>query len=306
MSIYWSSRKNKEGDMSVRSKSNGAAFRKKKEVSEAGIVGKEYKRIVEKGEQIKKGEELKRQKEIPVLLKIIEDTELPPNKRGTIKYRMTAEFTRFHVDSEPAISFKTVFPTAAERIRFYNKYDPDAPEHGGSVRIFTHFSATEKRESKQERKKRLAAEEEYKRNHLPKLTSGLFQQKTGANAEPEANASDPIEKIKQVNDTIPKGVVNPTKHISTIEIPFRDPEVRKWVLTNAKGICELCDQKGPFVTKSGRIFLEAHHVEGASNFDTPNTTVALCPNCHRKCHYANNADLVKEELIKKVDRLQIK
>lgn len=68
----------------------------------------------------------------------------------------------------------------------------------------------------------------------------------------------------------------------------RDPHVRDWVLKEARGICELCEQKAPFVGIDDTPYLEVHHVrtlaEGGP--DTPENTVALCPNCHRELHYS--------------------
>ena len=54
-----------------------------------------------------------------------------------------------------------------------------------------------------------------------------------------------------------------------------------------------CNYQG-FRKESGEAYIEIHHVvplsEGGE--DSINNTVALCPNCHRALHYAEN----KEEL----------
>lgn len=86
----------------------------------------------------------------------------------------------------------------------------------------------------------------------------------------------------------------------------RSPLVKGWVLHNAKGICESCNQKAPFITKQEFPYLEVHHViplsEGGE--DSVNNAVALCPNCHKKYHFAINKDVLVEKLYSTVERLQ--
>ena len=57
----------------------------------------------------------------------------------------------------------------------------------------------------------------------------------------------------------------------------------------AGGRCQLCSMESPFKTKDGSPYLETHHIVWLSNGgeDTPENTVALCPNCHRKMHSLN-------------------
>lgn len=57
----------------------------------------------------------------------------------------------------------------------------------------------------------------------------------------------------------------------------------------ANGICQLCDQPAPFKDKLGEPYLETHHIDWLANggSDTPENTVALCPNCHKKMHIVN-------------------
>ena len=59
-------------------------------------------------------------------------------------------------------------------------------------------------------------------------------------------------------------------------------------LRRAKGYCEKCGCKAPFIRKSDNTpYLEVHHTiplseGGADNLDN---TIALCPNCHRELHF---------------------
>ena len=68
----------------------------------------------------------------------------------------------------------------------------------------------------------------------------------------------------------------------------RSAAVVEAALGRAGGICELCEMSGPFKCLDGRPFLEVHHVvplsEGGE--DTLNNVAAICPNCHRACHFS--------------------
>jgi 5-methylcytosine-specific restriction protein A len=49
-------------------------------------------------------------------------------------------------------------------------------------------------------------------------------------------------------------------------------------------------------------FLEVHHIIPLSEGGTDDlkNTAALCPNCHRAVHYANNAPELQQKLISKL------
>ena len=64
----------------------------------------------------------------------------------------------------------------------------------------------------------------------------------------------------------------------------------------ADGVCQLCDQPAPFLTKNGEPYLECHHIVrlAKGGEDSIENTVALCPNCNKKMHYLNQkADVNK-------------
>ena len=69
----------------------------------------------------------------------------------------------------------------------------------------------------------------------------------------------------------------------------RNADVIAEVLLRANGVCELCHAPAPFLRKSDRSpYLEVHHrvrlADGGE--DTTTNAVAICPNCHRREHYA--------------------
>lgn len=68
----------------------------------------------------------------------------------------------------------------------------------------------------------------------------------------------------------------------------RDWRVAALARRRANGKCDDCKQDAPFKSKrSGLPFLEVHHIDTLANGgpDTPENTIALCPNCHPKRHH---------------------
>ncbi|MGL5557665.1 MAG: HNH endonuclease [Paraclostridium dentum] len=99
--------------------------------------------------------------------------------------------------------------------------------------------------------------------------------------EKEANKMT-LEKLKKrakiTNKVGTRSVVTKT-HV-------RDAFISKYVKKRASGICDLCEEKAPFLDKSGEPYLESHHVDWLSEGgeDSITNCVALCPSCHRKVH----------------------
>lgn len=69
----------------------------------------------------------------------------------------------------------------------------------------------------------------------------------------------------------------------------RSEYVAEFARRRAQGHCELCLEKAPFNDSGGSPYLECHHIVwlARGGEDTPENTVALCPNCHRKMHVLN-------------------
>lgn len=79
------------------------------------------------------------------------------------------------------------------------------------------------------------------------------------------------------------------QHVCTEKRYGRNPAISAWAKERADGRCDLCGQKAPFLDKSGRPYLECHHIEWLAHGgdDRLDNVVALCPNCHRKMHALN-------------------
>jgi hypothetical protein len=113
-------------------------------------------------------------------------------------------------------------------------------------------------------------------------------------AELFAPESDPekldqkVRRIKSLRDLPrPDGAINPLRTTRSVELIERNPVVKAWVLREANGVCQLCEQVGPFKDSDGQPFLEVHHIKplAESGEDSVRNAVALCPNCHRRCHH---------------------
>jgi len=69
----------------------------------------------------------------------------------------------------------------------------------------------------------------------------------------------------------------------------RNADVVVEVLLRASGVCELCRSPAPFLRRKDQSpYLEVHHkirlADGGE--DTVANAIAICPNCHRREHYA--------------------
>lgn len=81
----------------------------------------------------------------------------------------------------------------------------------------------------------------------------------------------------------------------------RDQEVAEYAIRRAKGKCDLCQMKAPFIKSDGTPYLESHHVDwlARGGEDVIENVSALCPNCHRKIHVLDK----KEDTLKLKKRL---
>lgn len=103
----------------------------------------------------------------------------------------------------------------------------------------------------------------------------------------------------------PRGQLTPKRMNTTSQAFQRDPLVRAWVYQQAKGVCDCCGKEAPFKLFDGSFYLEVHHVkplaEGGS--DRVENSVAVCPNCHRALHLAEDKERLREGLLGRVSRL---
>ncbi len=103
----------------------------------------------------------------------------------------------------------------------------------------------------------------------------------------------------------PRGQERPQRLSVSSQTFQRDPLVRAWVLQSAQGRCENCDSPSPFSTVNGIPYLEVHHVKplAESGSDRIENAVAVCPNCHRALHLADDRESRRCLLYQKIARL---
>lgn len=82
----------------------------------------------------------------------------------------------------------------------------------------------------------------------------------------------------------------PNEKYVLVKIFDRNPDVIAEVLIRANGKCEKCDNPAPFLRyKDKTPYLEVHHKVHLSKGgdDAVENAIALCPNCHRECHFGH-------------------
>lgn len=126
-----------------------------------------------------------------------------------------------------------------------------------------------------------------------------------ATSDPNQLAARVSQLRKQQIKKTPAGNRSPSTASSMTTTYVRDPAVKAWVLQNANGKCEGCDEAAPFLGQDSLPYLEVHHVMPLASHgsDTTTNAVALCPNCHRRCHYSIDRDAFKLELYRRISRL---
>jgi hypothetical protein len=86
----------------------------------------------------------------------------------------------------------------------------------------------------------------------------------------------------------------------------RSKSVHLYVLSRAEGHCENCGAAAPFRKPDGHAYIEPHHTTRLADDgpDHPAKVIGLCPNCHRRAHYAEDAKVFNRSLKKKLTRLE--
>ncbi len=88
---------------------------------------------------------------------------------------------------------------------------------------------------------------------------------------------------------------------------YRSQAIKLYALKRANGICEGCRQPAPFITPERKPYLEVHHIRRLSDGgpDDPRWVVAICPNCHRKAHYSEDATSFNKLLAQRAQEVEM-
>ncbi|NHX41401.1 HNH endonuclease [Haloarcula sp. R1-2] len=119
--------------------------------------------------------------------------------------------------------------------------------------------------------------------------------------------SDLTELREQANEAAVEEVPeSATTSTQTKQQYSRASEVRDYVMARADGECEGCEEPAPFTSKTGEPYLHAHHVHELSDggSDTPDTVIALCPNCHYRVHHGEDGEEYNQELLDTVQEIE--
>jgi hypothetical protein len=103
------------------------------------------------------------------------------------------------------------------------------------------------------------------------------------------------------------GEVRPRKRLVEKVEYIRSSQVINLALSRANGICEGCDNSTGFNRRTtGKPYLEVHHVKPLSEdgADKIWNVAALCPNCHKRCHFSEDRDDFNRSLYSKIPDLK--
>jgi 5-methylcytosine-specific restriction endonuclease McrA len=103
-----------------------------------------------------------------------------------------------------------------------------------------------------------------------------------------------------------KSAATVPKRATTTIYRARELAIRRYVLMRAGGTCEGCGVEAPFARPDGSPYLEPHHTTRLADDgpDHPARVIGLCPNCHRRAHYAADGLAFNNGLKRRLRRLE--
>ncbi|RJP88583.1 MAG: hypothetical protein C4518_10965 [Desulfobacteraceae bacterium] len=123
--------------------------------------------------------------------------------------------------------------------------------------------------------------------NLPVETREQYKSELSSSVAETVNLSD-----DELHERLASAVKIPER-VQVVSVGYRrNPNVIVAVFRRAKGICERCGQRAPFIRRSdGTPYLETHHWTPLSQGgeDTVENAAALCPNCHRELHHGQTS-----------------
>ncbi len=113
-----------------------------------------------------------------------------------------------------------------------------------------------------------------------------------------------IDELRKIALLKAHGSLPPKRRVAIYRA--KSQAIRRYVLLRANGQCEGCSAPAPFLGADGEPFLETHHTTRVADDgpDHPQTVIGICPNCHRRAHYAEDAEIFNSSLIRKLPKLE--
>lgn len=155
-------------------------------------------------------------------------------------------------------------------------------------------------------------------SHIDEVNNGSFKVTSSINnshqvethpmAKSNSNGDTKLDDLREravenAVDLVPEAITTTSNQTQQYT---RSSEVREYVLARADGVCEGCGAPAPFTSKTGEPYLHAHHIHELSDggSDTPDTVVALCPNCHYRVHHGEDGGEYNADLLRIVQRIE--
>lgn len=127
-------------------------------------------------------------------------------------------------------------------------------------------------------------------------------------SEDNSEDNDELETLREeAVESAVKSVSNQATATSqSTEQYNRSAKIKEYVKSRADGNCEGCEHPSPFTSKTGEPYFHVHHVHELSDggSDTPDTVIALCPNCHYRVHHGQDGDEFNQQLINKLSDIE--
>ncbi|WP_200603895.1 HNH endonuclease [Pseudomonas sp. S44] len=121
------------------------------------------------------------------------------------------------------------------------------------------------------------------------------------NEESIVNFADSLSTARLAALAACKPAIEDPKKSAPRTLFQRSHKVAHYVMMRARGKCESCGERAPFVKKDGTPYLEPHHVNRLSDsgLDHPCYVGAVCPTCHREIHYRMDG-AIRNDLLKNI------
>lgn len=161
-----------------------------------------------------------------------------------------------------------------------------------AVRALGHFVRLPQYENVRETLMRVANDE----GTPPAVRREAQEQLTGGTDTPTADHTN-VQMTLLDELPSPEGTEPPAwppdmvvmREMRVTSVPQRDRRVKEQYKERVGGTCQICGEP-PFEQRGGGEFCEVHHIVPLKNGgpDGPPNLLALCPNCHKKLHYARS------------------
>lgn len=142
-------------------------------------------------------------------------------------------------------------------------------------------------------------------NDIREITSPKGTQETNSSSDGQTVDFEVLRERAEKNavQEVPEETTTVTHVTSQYN---RSNEIREYVKARSDGVCEGCEEPAPFTSKTGEPYLHAHHVHELSGggSDTPDTVIALCPNCHYRVHHGEDGEEFNQDLIQRLANIE--